>query len=98
MHGGDEDNLHYSPVLNFVQQNVEKGIDDEMIKKFGTEFFDVDDIVNAKKWLGSKLYPDALFQKRTGLKAPLSHIGDILDFIKKGNTDDFDIPVFVILA
>ena len=42
MHGGDEDNLHYSPMLNFVQQNVEKGIDDEMIKKFGTEFFDVD--------------------------------------------------------
>ena len=98
MHGGDEDNLHYSPVLNFVQQNVEKGIDDEMIKKFGTEFFDVDDIVNAKKWLGSKLYPDALFQKRTGLKAPLSHLGDILDFIKKGNTDDFDIPVFCILS
>ena len=54
--------------------------------------------MNAKKWLGSKLYPDALFQKRTGLKAPLSHLGDILDFIKKGNTDDFDIPVFCILS
>ena len=57
----------------------------------------IDNIVNAKKWLGSKLYPDALFQKRTGLKAPLRHLGDILDFIKKGNTDDFDIPVFCIL-
>ena len=48
--------------------------------------------MNTKKWLGSKLYPDALFQKQTGLKVPLSHLGDILDFIKKGNADDFDIP------
>ena len=98
MSGGDEENLHYCPVLNFVQQNVEKGIDDEMIKKFGAEFFDVDDIVKAKKWLGSKLYPEALFQKRTGSKASLSHLGDILDFIKNGNTNDFEIPVFVILS
>ena len=90
--------MHYCPVLNFVQQNVEKGIDDEMIKKFGAEFFDVDDIVKAKKWLGSKLYPEALFQKRTGSKASLSHLNDFLDFIKNSNTDDFDIPVFVIIS
>ena len=51
--------IHYCPVLNFVQQKVEKGIDDEMTKKFDVESFDVDDILKAKKWLGSKLYPEA---------------------------------------
>jgi hypothetical protein len=98
MSGGDEENLHYCLVLNFVQQNFEKRIDDEIIKKFGAKFFDVDDIVKAKKWLGSKLYPEALFQKRTGSKASLSHLGDILDFIKNGNTIISKSKYFFILS
>lgn len=90
------ENLHYSPVLNFVQRNKEEGIDDETIKRFGAEFFDCEVIVIAKKWLGLKLDPDAPFQKRTGTKAPSSHLGDILEMLRKGDSDCFTIPTFVI--
>jgi hypothetical protein len=58
----DEKQYIYSPVLNFVQVNVEAGIEDEIVIKHTADFFDISSVCAAKKSLYASVSPSVLLE------------------------------------
>ena len=89
--------LVFSPVLNFLQYNLERGVEDVVILKSAVDFFELADITKGKKLLWEKLSITDACPKRTGPNALMNHLKDMLEQFQKMKTEHFPIiPVFVI--
>jgi hypothetical protein len=83
---GPSDCLVYSPVLNFLQYNLERGAEDAVILKSAVDFFELTDIAKGKKLLWEKLLISEACPKRTGPNAPINHLKDMLELIQRMKT------------
>ena len=86
----------FSPVLNFLQYNLEREVD-VVILKSAVDFFELADITKGKKLLWEKLSITDACPKRTGPHALMNHLKDMLEQFQKMKTEPFPIiPVSVI--
>ena len=61
--------LYYCPVLNFVQHNLDEGLDDQSIVKYASDFFLYEDVYGAKKLWYSNCFPDDPLPHHSGPSA-----------------------------
>ena len=92
----DNDRYVYSPVLNFIQVNFEAGIDDDIIVSHAVDFFENSAVSTAKIELYSATVPDDCCPKRVGNKAITNNIRDMIDLIRKCDSENITIPIYVI--
>ena len=71
--------LVFSPVLNFLQHSLERGVEDAVILKSAVDFFQLADITKGKKLLWEKLPIMDTCPKRPGPNALKNHLMDMLD-------------------
>jgi hypothetical protein len=87
--------LLYSPLLNFVFENL-SGVDEAVILRKGVDFFkDLETVKSEKAKLWSFVNENDPPVRR-GTNAILSHLQDIIDFMKKCDADGKQLPCFVI--
>ena len=88
--------LVYSPVLNFIQSNLLSGIEEDIIKRHGMEFFDVNIVKEAKSLLWQISAPESDCPVRKGNNALSSHFSDIVSLLRYLDSSDTFVPMFVI--
>ena len=69
--------------MNFLQNNWEKGIQDDIIFQHTLDFFECGVITNAKNAFWAKVAPNDNCPRRIAAKASTNNVKDILDLIKK---------------
>ena len=88
--------LYYCPVLNFVQHNLDEGLDHQSIVKYASDFFPYEDVLGAKKLLYSNCFPGEPIPRRSGPSAKNSSLSDIIASLSRCSEENIDIPEFVI--
>lgn len=88
--------LVYSPVLNFIQSNLLSGIEEDIIKRHGMEFFDVNIVKEAKSLLWQISAPELDCPVRKGNNALSNHFSDIISLLRSLDSSDTFAPTFVI--
>ena len=88
--------LVYCPVLNFVQNSIEKGFSPDIMKKHMSEFFTLAQVSEARRQIFQFCHPGEIQPKRVGTNAFINSVSDIIDTIAKYDADDVGLPVFVI--
>ena len=92
------DNREYvhCPVMNFLQNNWEEGIEEATIIQHAIDFFECGVIADAKSEFWAKVAPNDNCPRRIGAKASANNVKDILDFIKKLDSEEVSTPIYVI--
>jgi hypothetical protein len=88
--------LAHSPVLNFVQNSIEKGFSPDIMRKHMSEFFTLAQVSEARRQIFQFFHPGEIQPKRVGTNAFINSVSDIIVTITKPDADDFGLPVFVI--
>ena len=86
----------HCPVMNFLKNNQDKGIQDDSIIQRTIDFFECDVIAHTRNDFWAKIAPIDNCPRCIRAKASTNNINDILDLIKKLDPEDVSTPIYVI--